>query len=125
VIIDRRRAQALVSLQSPGTIYHLFEANNPKLRLCKLASKGAAIPGEEVEFTLRFDNIGDRVIGNVTIVDNLTTRLEYVPDSQKSSLEANFLTTPNEGDSLVLRWEIVEPLQPGQGGVLQFRARVR
>jgi uncharacterized repeat protein (TIGR01451 family) len=125
VILDRRRAHAEVSVLSPGTIYHLFEPNNPKLRLCKLASKGAAVPGEEVEFTLRFDNIGDRVIGNVTIVDNLTTRLEYVPDSQKSSLEANFSTQANDGDSLVLRWEIAEPLQPGQGGVLQFRARVR
>jgi uncharacterized repeat protein (TIGR01451 family) len=125
VVIDRRRAQAVVSVQSPGTIYHLLEPNSPKLRLCKLASKGAAVPGEEIEFTLRFDNIGDRVIGNVTIADNLTTRLEYVPDSQKSSLEANFSTTPNDGESHVLRWEIIEPLQPGHGGVLQFRARVR
>ena len=47
----------------------------PRLRLIKLASTGNALPGEEVEFTLRFDNIGDQVIGNVTIVDNLTTRL--------------------------------------------------
>lgn len=125
VLLDSRQAHADVSVLSPGTIYHVFEPNNPKLRLCKLASTGAALPGEEVEFTLRFDNIGDRVIGNVTIVDSLTTRLEYVPDSQKSSVEANFSTQPNDGDSLVLRWEIVEPLQPGKGGVLQFRARVR
>jgi uncharacterized repeat protein (TIGR01451 family) len=125
VVLDSRKAHAEVGLQSPGTIYHLFEPNNPKLRLIKLASKGAAVPGEEVDFTLRFDNVGDRVIGNVTIVDNLTTRLEYVPDSQKSSLPANFSTQVNEGDSLVLRWEILEPLQPGQGGVLQFRTRVR
>jgi uncharacterized repeat protein (TIGR01451 family) len=125
VVLDSRKAHAEVGLQSPGTIYHLFEPNNPKLRLVKLASKGAALPGEEVEFTLRFDNVGDRVIGNVTIVDNLTTRLEYVPDSQRSSLPANFSAQSNEGDSLVLRWEILEPLQPGQGGVLQFRTRVR
>ena len=125
VLLDSRQAHADVSVLSPGTIYHLFEPNNPKLRLCKLASTGAALPGEEVEFTLRFDNIGDRVIGNVTIVDNLTTRLEYVPDSQKASVEANFSTQVNDGDSLVLRWEIIEPLQPGKGGVLQFRARVR
>jgi uncharacterized repeat protein (TIGR01451 family) len=125
VLIDRRQAHAAVSVQTPGTIYHLFEPNNPKLRLCKLASKGSAVPGEEIEFTLRYDNIGDRVIGNVTIVDNLTTRLEYVPDSQKSSLEANFSTQVNDGDSLVLRWEIIDPLPAGEGGVLQFRARVR
>jgi uncharacterized repeat protein (TIGR01451 family) len=125
VQLDRRHAQAEVSVQTPGTIYHLFEPNNPRLRLCKLASKGAAVPGEDIEFTLRYDNVGDRVIGNVTIVDNLTTRLEYVADSQKSSAEANFSTQPNDGGSLVLRWEIIEPLQPGKGGILQFRARVR
>jgi hypothetical protein len=113
VVLDRRKAHAEVGLQSPGTIYHLFEPNNPKLRLIKLASKGAAVPGEEVEFTLRFDNVGDQVM------------LEYVPDSQKSSLLATFSTQANEGDSLVLRWEITEPLQPGQGGVLQFRTKVR
>jgi uncharacterized repeat protein (TIGR01451 family) len=125
VILDNRRAQADVSVQSPGTIYHLFLPNNPKLRLIKLASKGSAVPGEEVEFTLRFDNVGDRVIGNVTIVDNLTTRLEYVPDSQKSSVPSTFSTQANEGGSLVLRWELSEPLMPGHGGVLQFRCRVR
>ena len=54
--------------------------DNPRLRLIKLASCGHAQPGEEIEFTLRFDNIGDQTIGNVTIVDNLTTRLEYVPE---------------------------------------------
>lgn len=125
VTLDRRRAQAEVSVQTPGTIYHLLTPNNPRLRLVKLASRGDALPGEEVEFTLRFDNVGDRVIGNVTIADNLTTRLQYVPDSQKSSLSANFSPEPNDGESLVLRWEIAEPIQPGQGGVLQFRARVR
>jgi uncharacterized repeat protein (TIGR01451 family) len=125
VVLDSLRAHAEVSAQTPGTIYLLVEPNNPKLRLIKLASTGAAIPGEEVEFTLRFDNIGDRVIGNVTIVDSLTTRLEYVPDSQKSSVEASFSTEPNDGDSLILRWEIIEPIQPGDGGVIQFRMRVR
>ena len=125
VVLDSRRAHAEVSVQSPGTIYHVFEPNNPRLRLVKLASTDAALPGEEVEFTLRFDNIGDRVIGNVTIVDSLSTRLEYVPDSQKSTVKADFSTEQNEGGSLILRWEIVEPVQPGEGGVLQFRCRVR
>jgi uncharacterized repeat protein (TIGR01451 family) len=124
VLIDNRQAVAAVNVQTPGTIYHRLEPNNPKLRLIKLASKCTALPGEEVEFTLRFDNIGDRVIGNVTIVDHLTTRLQYVPNSQKSTVEANFSTQTSDA-SLTLRWEIVEPLQPGEGGVLQFRCKVR
>jgi uncharacterized repeat protein (TIGR01451 family) len=125
VVLDGRRAQAAVSDVSPGTIYHRFEPNNPKLRLVKLASKGSAQPGEEVEFTLRFDNVGDKVIGNVVITDNLTTRLEYVEGSQKSSLPANFTTQANDGESLILRWELTEPLEKGKGGVLQFRCKVR
>jgi uncharacterized repeat protein (TIGR01451 family) len=125
VLLDTRKAQAEVSVQTPGTIYLLVEPNHPKLRLIKLASTNEAHPGEEVEFTLRFDNVGDRVIGNVVIIDSLTTRLAYVEDSQKSSLEADFSTQANDGDSLVLRWEIQGPLKPGEGGAIQFRTRVR
>ncbi len=103
----------------------MFEPNNPKLRLVKLASKSSAQPGEEVEFTLRFDNVGDKVIGNVVITDNLTTRLEYVEGSQKTSLPASFTTQANDGESLILRWELTEPLEKGKGGVIQFRCKVR
>jgi uncharacterized repeat protein (TIGR01451 family) len=125
VLLDSKQVHAEVSVQSPGTIYLLVEPNNPKLRLCKLASKGSAQLGEEVEFTLRFDNVGDRVINKVTIVDHLTTRLEYVPDSQKSSLKASFSTSPDSNESLTLRWELDEPLKPGEGGILQFKTTVR
>ena len=90
-----------------------------------MASKSFAQPGEVVEFTLRYDNIGNREIGNVTIVDNLTTRLEYVPESAKSSLPADFSTEPNDHGSVVLRWEIRDPLKAGKGGILQFKCKVR
>ena len=125
ILIDNRQAIAAVSVQSPGTIYHLREPVDSRLRLIKLASKSDALPGEEVEFTLRFDNVGERVIGNVVIVDNLTTRLEYVEGTQKSDLKADFKTESNEGESLVLRWELADPLPVGKGGVIQFRCRVK
>mgnify|MGYP002624625516 CR=1 FL=1 len=125
IAIQNLRAKAEVSLQQPGVIYQTTEPNSPKLRLIKLASTDHALPGEEVEFTFRFDNVGDRVIGNVTIVDHLTTRLELIEKSQKSTLESNFSTSPSEQGSLVLRWEIIDPIEPGQGGVIQFRTRVR
>lgn len=95
------------------------------LRVCKIASKIAALPGEEVEFTLRFDNVGAQVIGNVTILDSLTPRLEFVPQSAECSLNGEFLTEQNTGESLILRWEIKEPLKPGEGGIIRFRCRVR
>ena len=125
VTLDKRRAQAEVSTQQPGLVYHDNQPNNPKLRLLKLASTDTALPGEEVEFTLRFDNIGDRVIGNVTIVDNLTTRLEYVPDTAEASVEAEFSANPNAHGSAIMRWEITEPVEPGAGGILKFKCRVR
>lgn len=99
--------------------------NRPKLRVIKVASTQTAEPGEFVDFTLRYDNVGDQPLGNIVLVDNLTTRLDYVPDSAQSSKRAEFAVEPNEGDSLVLRWEIDEPLNPGDGGIVRFRCRVR
>lgn len=125
ITIDSRNAVAAVSDRQPGVIYHLEEPNKPCLRLIKLSSCGSAKQGEIVEFTLRLDNVGNREMGNVTVVDNLTTRLEYVPDSAKASVEADFSTEPNSGGSEVLRWEIKEPLDAGAGVILQFKCKVR
>lgn len=125
VVFGVKMAQGMDSIKKAGIIYHLEGPHSPRLRLLKLASCGNAKPGEEVEFTLRYDNIGDQVIGNVTIVDNLSSRLEYVPNSALSSVDANFLTEPNETGSLILRWEIKDPVEPGEGGILRFRVKVR
>lgn len=124
VAIESKAASVLIGSVSPGVIYTGKEGK-PCLRLIKCASCDNARPGEEIEFTLRFDNIGGQVIGNVTIVDNLTTRLEYVPDTAEASVEANFSTKKNDVGSLILRWEIDEPLKPGEGGILQFKVKVR
>ncbi len=127
VFIDRTKAAAEVSDQKLQTVYTIGTppGAQPRLRVIKVASTPLANPGETVDFTIRFDNVGGQIIGNVTIIDSLTARLEYVPDSAQCSVAADFLTEPNEGDSLVLRWEITEPLDPGQGGVIRFRCRVR
>jgi uncharacterized repeat protein (TIGR01451 family) len=126
VILDGQAASVVTSDQQLESI-HAVQAPpaNPKLRVIKVASTQLARPGEEVTFYIRFDNVGNQVIGNVTIIDNLTTRLEYVPDSAQCSLDAKFLTEPNEGGSLVIRCEITDPLQPDEGGIVRFRCRVR
>jgi uncharacterized repeat protein (TIGR01451 family) len=125
VLFNGKAAAAQVGVRQAGVVYQTSGPENPRLRLIKLASCGNALPGEVIEFTLRFDNIGDQTIGNVTIVDNLSTRFEYIPESAKSSIDANFIVTPNENESSVLRWEIKPPLIAGEGGVLRFRVRVR
>lgn len=126
VILDDQAAMADVSDQAAQAVYTIQgPPPQPKLRIVKVASTQVAEPGDEVALTIRFDNVGNQVIGNVTIIDNLATRLEYVPDSAQCSLKAQFSTQPNEGGSLVVRCEITDPLQPGKGGVVRFRCRVR
>jgi uncharacterized repeat protein (TIGR01451 family) len=99
---------------------------HPRLRLCKIADKSEAKPGEIIHFTLRFDNVGDQKIGNVTIIDNLMPRLEFVEGSAESSVKAEFKTEAKlPEESLVLRWEITEPLKVNEGGIIRFQARVR
>lgn len=126
VILDRQAAMAEVSDQKSISVFTVQEPPaNPRLRVIKVASMQFAEPGDEVAFTIRLDNVGNQTIGNVTIIDNLTTRLEYVPDSAQCSLDAEVFTQPNEGDSLVIRCELTDPLPAGQGGILRFRCRVR
>jgi hypothetical protein len=48
-----------------------------------------------------------------------------VPDSAQASVDADFGVKPNEGDSLILRWELKEPIEPGEGAVMRFRCVVR
>ena len=111
-----RRAQATFVFDRKG---------KPEIRICKMASSNEAQPGDEIEFTLRFDNLSDKQAEDLTIVDNLTTRLEYVKDSQQCSLPAEFSFSENRGESLTLRWELKEPLPGGEGGVILFKCVVR
>ncbi|MDR3109964.1 MAG: hypothetical protein LBU65_09825 [Planctomycetaceae bacterium] len=96
-----------------------------QLKLIKVASKKSAQPGEKVEFIIRYENIGNAPIGNVTILDNLTTRLELIPNTVQSSLKAGFVVEPNQAGSSTLRFEITAPLLPNQFGVVKFECVVR
>jgi uncharacterized repeat protein (TIGR01451 family) len=95
-----------------------------KLRLIKVASKNMAKSGDIIEFTLRFDNLGVEPLGNITIMDNLTTRLEFISGSAMSSLPSGFVVEPNGVASFTLRFEITDPLEAGKFGVIQFKCRV-
>ena len=125
VVIDEEVLQTEVSRAGVGQIFFVGDNGPAKLRVIKTASKEDALPGEEIEFTLRFDNVGFQTIGNVTVIDNLTTRLELIPDSDLCSLENDFFFDENDAESLTLRWEIIEPIEAGKGGIIRFRCRVR
>ena len=126
ILIDNEAAVESTNDVGLESVYEYeLSPGKPRLRVVKVASSHEAATGDFLDFTIRFDNVGDAVIGNVTVIDRLVTRLEYVDDSQNSSLDADFFTQENDNESLTLRWEIEKPLKVGDGGVIRFRCRVR
>jgi uncharacterized repeat protein (TIGR01451 family) len=124
VMIGRQQAVVLKGDKRAQATYG-YEPGKPCLRICKVASAHSAKPGEIIEFTLRFDNVGEQPVGNVTIVDNLTTRLELVEGSGQCSKDAKFFSEANKEGSLILHWEITNPINPGEGGIARFKCVVR
>ncbi len=104
-------------------VYELADAG--RLRVCKLADKRDALPGEIVTFILRIDNVGDSPLHDIVLTDNLTTRLEYLPESQTSTRTAEFQALENEGNSLRLTWKFTEGLKVGEGATVEFKCKVR
>jgi len=125
VMLNEQHAIAITTDQRAQVTFSVEEPERPCLRVIKVASRKTAQPGDIVDFTIRFDNLGDQVIRHVVLMDNLTTRLEYVAGTAQSSRSADFSAEPNEGDSVVLRWDFVDPLPVGQGGLVRFHCRVR
>jgi len=125
VFFEKQMAALTTGDKKAQAIYVVKGPTDARLRICKIASTPAAQPGDIVDFTIRYDNVGDQTIGNIVILDSLTTRLAYVPDSAQSSRQAYFNATDNPADSLELRWEIDEPLKPGEGGLVRFKCKVR
>ena len=125
VIIDGDEAAIMKEEKSTAEIVLYDYHGKPCIRICKVASHQIAAPGDEIEFTIRFDNTGVEEVNNVVILDSLAPRLEYVEDSQKTSIETKFSTTENQAGSSVLRWELSNTLGAGQGGYIRFRCRVR
>ena len=49
-----------------------------RLKIVKLADTKVVQPGDVVTFAIRYDNLGERELYNVRVVDNLTPRLELI-----------------------------------------------
>lgn len=101
------------------------ERTKGDLRIVKLADKRMAKPGEVVTFMLRFDNLGDRELLHVRVLDNLTPRLAYIEDTATSTLPGRIDVLDNNEGSSILRFVLDEPLPGHTGGVITFECRVR
>lgn len=105
------------------TIYDFPDAG--RLRIVKLADRDHALPGDVVSFVIRVENVGDAPVERVTLVDNLTTRLEYVEGSQSCSGGAEFEATANNSQSLKLEWKLTDKLGVGESVTMRFQCKVR
>jgi uncharacterized repeat protein (TIGR01451 family) len=128
VLVDGQEAAIALDIKQAQDV-HVYELPPGKcsLRICKAASHMIANSGDQITFTIRFDNIGTQPVEKVVILDSLSPRLEYIQESQQSSVSPapEFSSEPNEIGSSVLKWEFKSSLKPGEGGVLHFRCLVR
>lgn len=125
VLIDGQQAALVVDTKRAQDV-HVYEMPDKcAMRICKAASHTIANSGDIVRFTIRFDNVGPKPLGNAVVMDSLSARLEYIEGSQQCSVEAQFRADANEVGSQVLRWEIEEAIGPSGGGVISFDCRVR
>ena len=125
IIDDVEGVVELVRDEQAQDIFTYHGGGWPRLRVIKVASTPFAEPGDTIDFTIRFDNTGTEKIGNVTILDSLSPRLELVDGSAQCSREAKFFAEPNKAGSVVLRCELAEPLKSGEGGIIRFTCKVR
>lgn len=123
VLTRDQRVDALV-------VYDFPDAG--RLNLIKLADRQHVPIGEVVTFALRLQNVGDSAVSDVTVIDNLTTRLEYVADSStvidpatQEPVDAQFKTMPNSSGSSKLSWTLPGTLKVGDTVVIEFQCRVR
>lgn len=126
VVIDGFIAKDIGTMKASGTTtgYQMPEGRD-RLEITKKASTTDAKPGDIIEFTIEYKNVGDQLIGNVTIVDHLHRRLQFISDSETSDRAGDFFKLDETTDSVVLRWEITEHLDIGESGVVTFKCRVR
>ncbi len=125
VMIDTEQAVE-ITLDRAAEELKVYEVQGKgKLRICKVADRSAVQIGDTVTFVLRVDNIGDGPVNNVVISDSLTTRLEYVPDSQACTKGAIFSIKPNDAGSSIVTWKLTDDMKVGEGCIIRFRCKVR
>jgi uncharacterized repeat protein (TIGR01451 family) len=126
IMAETSSAQEVKTWAKPMAMIGTEDMRQPgDLRIVKLADKQVAQPGDEITFTIRYDNIGDRELRNIRIIDNLTPRLEYVLESAQSEREGKLIITDNDEGSVILTFEVAQPLPGHEGGAITFKTRVK
>ena len=97
------------------------------IHVVKLADHEMAQSGDTITFTIRFENTGDFDVYDVSIVDNLTPRLEYLPGTAKidDKHPGEVIVEDNGEGSSILTFNLDRELKGLDRGEITFEARVR
>jgi uncharacterized repeat protein (TIGR01451 family) len=110
----------------PSEIVGLEDMGRPgQLLVIKIADKESAAVGEVITFTIRYDNLGDKPVHHVRVIDNLTPRLELIEGSATSDRKGRLDLEPNGEGSFVLTLVVDGELAGKTGGTVTFKARVK
>jgi uncharacterized repeat protein (TIGR01451 family) len=99
--------------------------DRPGLAVIKRVSVVEAEPGDTVSYVIIYRNMGNTPISNVSIVDSLLPRLEYVKGTSRGPEGTGFSSAMNLLGSTELRWQLPDVLEPGAVGHVSFDAIVR
>ena len=127
-VIFYRGEGAAVAIEAlaPQVIVGLEDHGKPgTLCVRKLADRVFAAPGDTVTFTIELENVGEKPLTDLVVLDNLTPRLEYVEGTAESTLPGRVEVTPNGEGSAIVRFVLSDPLPGGAGGAVTFQTRVR
>ncbi len=97
------------------------------IHVVKLADHEMAQSGDTITFTIRFENTGDFDVYDVSIVDNLTPRLQYVPGTAQIDGEhpGEVIVEDNGEGTSILTFNLDRELKGHDRGEITFEARVR
>ena len=98
-----------------------------QILVVKLADREMAQSGDTITFTIRFQNTGDFDVYDVSIVDNLTPRLDYVSGTAKidGKHPGEVVVEDNGEGSKILTFNLDNALKGHEAGEITFEARVR
>ncbi len=126
IVAQTESGQILQGRQAPQEYVGIEDRRTPAdLQLIKVADKAFAHPGDIVTFTIRFDNVGERDLLKVRVVDNLSPRLEFIDGSVESSLDGQVDAVDNGAGAKLLTFEFDKPLKGKTGGYVSFQCKVR
>ncbi len=110
----------------PEIYVHVDDKRNKgSLRIIKMADVDTAVAGDIITFTIEFENLGQKELYNVRIIDNLTPRLEFVENSASSDVPGKIVVEDNEHGSKILTFQLEGKIEGRAKGAVEFQARVR